>query len=180
MLLMNKFVHVRSLLAATVVVAAACDQRGAPAGADASALQGRPAVSAAVQEMAGVSHLPVPVNYTDMRRSLARHYPRQFVGVRPRTAVLVDVMVDEKGFVREVAVVDPPSVSPGQVKMVVLDRVPGSNTRVAREVESTYDQSFGPAAQAAIKDVRFRPALRDGKPVPFTLRMTVEFTSPAA
>jgi hypothetical protein len=178
-LLMNKFARLQLLLAATLV--AACgDQRGVPAGADAAALQGRRAASPAVQEMAGVSHLPVPVNYTEMRRSLARHYPRQFVGVRPRTSVLVDVTVDETGFVRDVAVVDRPSAGSEQVKMVLLDRVPGSNTKVAREVESTYDPSFGPAAQAAIKDVRFHPAIRDGKPVPFTVRMSVEFTSPAA
>jgi hypothetical protein len=178
---MTSYRFVRPFLGFVAVMLAGCgDGRSVPAGADAVALQGRPAASAAVQEMAGVSHLPVPVDFTDMRRSLARHYPRQFVGVRPRTSVLLDVRVDEKGFVREVAVVDRPAGADEQVKVVVLDRVPGSNTRVAREVESTYDPSFGPAAQAAIKDVRFRPALRDGKPVPFTVRMTVEFTSPAA
>lgn len=177
---MNKFATTQSLLAAAIMVAACGDGRAVPAGADAAALQGRPAASTAVQEMAGVSHLPVPVNFADLRRSLARHYPRQFVGVRPRTSVLVDVMVDEKGFVREVGVVDRPAGTDEQVKMVVLDRVRGSNTKVAREVESAYDQSFGPAAQAAIKDVRFHPAIRNGKPVPFTVRITVEFTSPAA
>lgn len=113
-----------------------------------------------------------------MNRSLEEHFPREFIGVRPSTSVLVDVAIDENGFVKNVTVVDRPAVT--STKVVLLDRVPGTNTEVARELPTIYDTRFGPAAIAAMKEARFHPARRDGRPVPFTLRMSVEFTSPAS
>lgn len=180
---MRSFILSRScLLLAAGLAAAACEPPGSPpVAADAAALQPRSAASAHVQKLTGLTHLPVPQSEGALLRSLARHYPRQLVGVRPRTAVLVDVTLDEKGFVRNVAVVDrPPQPAGQQVRMVVLDRPPGSNTEVAHEVTTPYDQAFGPAAQAAIREVRFHPAIREGQAVPHTLRMTVEFISPPA
>jgi hypothetical protein len=61
---------------------------------------------------------------------------------------------------------------------VVLQKVPGTRQVVERELNATYDPAFGPAAQAALKEVRFLPAIRHGAPVPYTMRMTVEFTDP--
>lgn len=168
-------------LAILTGTAAACGgQSDAPATADAAMMQDRPPTSAHVRQLTGLTYLPFPRSQAELARSLARHYPPRFIGLRPRTAVLVDVTVDARGTVRDVAVVDRPSGRPAeQVSMVVLEKAPGTNTEVAREVRTTYDQAFGPAAQAALEDVRFLPAIRDGKPVPYTIRMTVEFTSPS-
>jgi hypothetical protein len=181
--IMSSFALSRTcLILAAGLTVAGCERPGSPpVAADVAALHPRSAASAHVQKLTGLSHLPVPQSEDALLRSLTRHYPRQFVGLRPRTAVLVDVTVDEKGFVRNVAVVDrPPDAAGQQVRMVVLDRAPGSNTEVAHEVATPYDQAFGPAAQAAIGEVRFHPAMREGRAVPYTLRMTVEFTSPPA
>lgn len=171
-----------SRVLAILMIAAATSgcgtDRDAPAGAtDAVAL--REAASDQASKASGLSHLPRPENFNALRRSLARNYPREFIGVRPSTSVLVDVMLDERGFVKDVAVVDRPAQMP-DVQVALIDKVPGSNLEVVREYPTTYDASFGPAAVAALKEVRFHPALRDGRPVPFTLRMSVEFTSPAS
>jgi hypothetical protein len=37
------------------------------------------------------------------------------------------------------------------------------------------DPAFGPAAEGALMETRFTPAMRDGQPVPFTMRMTISF-----
>jgi hypothetical protein len=131
------------------------------------------------QRASGLSHIPRPERFAALQRSLAGHYPEQFIGLRPRTSALVDVVLDERGIVRDVKVPDR-SGQPATVRKIRVDRVPGSNTDVRREVDSTYDQAFGPAAAAALKGVRFLPGLRNGRPVPFTLRMSVEFVSPGS
>jgi hypothetical protein len=115
-----------------------------------------------------------------LTRSLARHYPREFTGVRPATLVLMDVRLDEKGRVLDAVAADRPAGGPETVSRVLVDHIPGSNTPVERVHEATYDQAFGPAASAALREMRFNPALRNGQPVPYTLRMTVEFESPAS
>ena len=38
------------------------------------------------------------------------------------------------------------------------------------------DQEFGAAAEAALREVRFTPARRDGQSVPFEMRLTIVFT----
>lgn len=159
-----------------VVLFAACGagRETAPA----ASAEGRQPSSELVQRMTGLSHLPRVESPEALSRSMARHYPREFIGIRPKTLVLVDVRVDEKGRVLEVTPVNRPANASENVKMVLVDEVPGSNTPVARSYEAAYDQAFGPAASAALRDVRFQPALRDGRPVPYTLRMTVEFKSP--
>lgn len=143
---------------------------------DDDALRAGRAASPQVQRATGLSHLPEP-DIPAMDRSLARHYPAHLAGIRPQTSVLVDVILDERGFVRDVLVVDRPS--PQGSEMILLQDVPGSNQAVEYEYRPVYDPAFGPAARAALKEVRFRPAIRAGKPVPYVLRMTVEFTSPA-
>jgi hypothetical protein len=169
------------ILALLVLTAAAggCGSDGdAPADSTGAAAV-RPAASAQAREASGLSHLPRPQSFATLQRSLARHYPRELAGVRPTTSVLVDVTLDARGNVKDVAVVDRPAAPASNV--VLIDRAPGSNVEVQREAPPTvYDNAFGPAAAAALKEVRFLPALRDGQPVPFTLRMSVEFTAPAS
>jgi hypothetical protein len=158
-----------------IVLASCSDQSNALP--DEAALKGREPASAAVQRSTGLTYLPIPESFEALDHSLVRHYPAQLRDVRPRTAVLVDVMLDERGLVRDVAVVDPPAT---EQSVIILQDVPGRNDRVEREYRPVYDRAFGPAARAALKEVRFRPAIRAGKPVPYTLRMAVEFTSPTA
>ncbi len=152
--------------------------RDAPAGAT-GAVTVRQAAPDQAREASGLSHLPKPKSPETFGRILARHYPERYVGVRPSTSVLVDVSLDEHGIVKDVAVVDRPPVVTSNA--VLVDRKAGSSDEVLRAVRPTvYDNAFGAAATAALKEVRFHPARRDGQPVPFTFRMTVEFTSPTS
>lgn len=168
------------VFAAVAVVAAAngCgSEREAPATAAAAVEIHQPASDLA-REASGLSHLPRPQSLEALNRSLAKHYPATLIGGRPRTSVLVDVTLDENGVVKRVAVVDRPAVTTSRV--VLLDDAPGGKGDVLREHATIYDASFGPAAVAALNEVRFHPARREGRPVPFTLRMSVEFTSPTS
>lgn len=128
-----------------------------------------------VQQMTGLSRMPLP-DVDALTQSLARHYPAELVGVRPRSLVLVDVQLDAEGRVIGVHPVDRPARS--NVKMILVEESSGTNAPVERPFQGTYDAAFGPAARAALREVRFEPAMRDGRPVPYMLRMTVEFTSP--
>lgn len=163
----------------TVLILAAASgcgtERGAPGSATDAAVV-RPAASEQARKASGLSHFPRPQNFEALNGSLARHYPKQFIGVRPSTSVLVDVMLDERGFVKDVAVVDRPAAPAS--KVAFIEKAADGTAEVVREYPTTYDNSFGPAAAAALKEVRFHPALRDGRAVPFTIRMSVEFTSP--
>lgn len=169
--------------AAVMIACSACGEQSsdAPGAPNSEALQSRRPVSEQVQQLANVSHLPAPANREAFAATLRRHYPAQFVGVRPRTAVLVDVEINASGIVEDVRVVDRSGMDEsGHVQAVLQQKVPGTNQIVEREFNPTYDPAFGPAARAALKEVRFHPAIRNGQPVPFTLRMTVEFTDPAS
>lgn len=168
---LNRIVPILILSAAT----ASCGADRTSSLTDASV--GREPASEAVKKYSGLSHLPQPQSHQALQRSLARHYPKQFVGLRPSTAVLVDVALDENGIVQDIDVIDRPNDP--NLQVVLVDKAPGSNVEVERTANTHYDTAFGPAAIAALKDVRFLPALRDGKPVPFTMRMTIEFTSPS-
>jgi hypothetical protein len=129
-----------------------------------------------LQELTGLTHLPLPADDALLGASLRRHYPRDLITQRIRASVLVDVRLDERGIVQDVRAVSPVSLpnSADEHRMVVRERVNGQV--VEREVTPTYDFRFGPAAEAALREVRFLPALRDGRAVPHTLRMTVEFS----
>lgn len=137
--------------------------------ADVAAL--RSPASQKAREATGLSHLPRPEHVDALTRSLAAHYPRELIGVRPSTSVLVDVTLDANGIVNDVAVPSQPSAPGTSIALMYPEGT--------REVKPVYDPAFGPAAVAALKEVRFLPALRDGRAVPFTIRMSVEFTSPA-
>lgn len=163
-----------TLLPAALALAACNEQTERIAGSERNAY----VASAAVQEQTGLSRLPIPAERGALTAALRRHYPREFIGKRPQTAVLVDISVDERGRVRDVAVVDRPPGAPAMLRAVLTDYDPRTGKDVAREFTTVYDAAFGPAARKAISEVRFLPAIREGKPVPFTLRMTVQFTSP--
>lgn len=164
-------------LAAFILVAglSSCGT-GRDAPATAADAVGTPA-SEQAQAATGLSHLPRPQDPEIFRQSLARHYPKEHAGVRPSTSVLVDVSLDANGRVQNVAVVDPPPATTASVALIES----GGKGEVQRAMPATvYDPAFGPAAAAALKEVRFHPARKNGQPVPFTMRMSVEFTSPAS
>lgn len=143
----------------------------------ADAVRVRAPSSEQARAASGLSHLPRPESQEAFRRSLAKHYPNELAGVRPSTFVLLDVSLDANGRVQDVAVVDPPAVTMSRVALVEG----GSNGDVVHAAPAAvYDAAFGPAAVAALKDVRFHPARRNGQPVAFTMRMSVEFTSPGS
>lgn len=159
---------------------AAEEERASPLSASKSAVRDRRIASAPLQELTGLSHLPSPADDAAIGASLRRHYPRDLLAQRIRGSVLVDIRLDDRGIVQDVHAVPRPSLpSPAdEPRMVVRERVNGQI--VEREVMLKYDPRFNPAAEAALRNVRVLPALRDGRAVPFTLRMTVEFSPPQA
>ena len=151
---------------------------GSPVADDAGAA--RHAASPHLRALTGVSHLPVPRDLDALNAAVRRHYPADLLTQRVGGDVLVDVAVDAEGLVQNVAVATPRAARPGDVhRAVVLEPVPGTNSTIERELTPRYDARFGPAAAAALRETRFLPALRDGRAVPYTLRMTLHF-DPAA
>jgi outer membrane biosynthesis protein TonB len=135
--------------------------------------------SAMVQAELGVTQLPRPRDHAAFTESLRRHYPAEFRAEWRTGAVLLDVTIDPQGSVRGVEVVPTAAGEPdGTHRAVLLDRDPATGRTVERPLQPKYDAAFGPAARAALREVRFTPALRDGQPVTHTLRMTVEFAPP--
>jgi outer membrane biosynthesis protein TonB len=183
---MNRHAFRLALASAAFLVVAGCgdgaaeEERTSPLSASKSAVHDRRIASAPLQELTGLSHLPSPANDGEIGASLRRHYPRDLLAQQIRGAVLVDIRLDDRGVVQDVHAVSPASrpTSTDEHRLVVRERVNGQV--VEREVALTYDARFGPAAEAALRNVRFLPALRDGRAVPFTLRMTVEFSPPQA
>jgi hypothetical protein len=143
----------------------------------AGAESGRRPASRQLASLTGLSHMPVPANGAAFDASLRRHYPAAMLRAGRGGDVLVDVRLDRTGRVLDVDVVEERRTrSADEHRIVVLDKVPGSDLEVEREVALNYDPAaFGAAAKAAVLESRFRPALRAGKPVPYTLRMTVSF-----
>lgn len=86
---------------------------------------------------------------------------------------MLDIYVDEQGVVEGVDVVQQTaSDSDTVVRMVLLDE---HGRPVERAHQPKYDPAFGPAAKAALLDTRFTPAIRNGRPISDTVRMTVTF-----
>ena len=165
--------HRFSLCAVLAVACAAC---GGDERVGVSVEAERRPVSAQLAKYTGLSHLPVEEDGAAFDASIRRHYPREMLRAGRGGDVLVDVRLDESGRVLDVDVVEERRTAADEHRIVVVGKAPGSNTEVQREVRLNYDpDTFGPAAEAALREVRFRPALRDGKPVPYTLRMTVRF-----
>lgn len=110
-----------------------------------------------------------------------RHYPQALLARGIGGSALVDVTVDERGVVRGVSLVDQGAAAggtPGARHRVVLrSRASGSGEVTEREVTTEHDNAaFGRAAVAAVREMRFEPAMRDGAPVAMTFRMTMAFT----
>jgi outer membrane biosynthesis protein TonB len=132
----------------------------------------------ALQELTGVSELPRPVDKAAFLQAVQRHYPAELRGQGARALVLVDASIDATGQVTDIEVVQPPA-GDAHHRAVLLDRDPATGRETQRTLVrgAPYDPAFGPAAQAALREVSFTPAKRDGEPVPFRMRMSVEFAA---
>ena len=142
----------------------------------------RRAASPMVQQAAGVTHLPLPIDEEAFNASLRRHYPAELRAQGRGGAVLADVRLDARGIVRGVEILTTrASTAAGEAgddehRVVLLDERDGR--AIEREAQLAYDPAFAEAARAVLQEARFLPALRDGRAVPFTLRMTVSFDPP--
>jgi TonB family protein len=102
--------------------------------------------------------------------SLDRHYPAALRARGVAGTALVDVHVAADGRVEAVDVVSRPGhPEPATHRAVLRD------ARETSVLEINDRPEFGVAAQAALRETRFEPALNDGEPVPYMLRMTVQF-----
>lgn len=131
---------------------------------------GRRAASPEMRSRTGLSHLPAPTDERALAASLKRHYPASLREQRVAGSALVDVHVSSSGRVEAVDVVPRPSAADHPTHRAVLRDPDGTTV-----LELADRPEFGAAAQAALRETRFQPALKDGKPVPYTVRMTVEF-----
>lgn len=162
-------------LLCTVLVAAACSE-GRPGNARDTPLDpspssaGRRALSPEVQAHTGLSHLPEPVDQAAFAARLRQHYPAQLRAQGVSGSALVDVHVDAQGRVSAVDVVSRPAGPEHPTHRAVLQERGGT-----RALELSDRPEFGGAAQAALRQTLFQPALKDGKAVPYKLRMTVQF-----
>lgn len=144
-----------------------------------AAVRDRPATSEQVREATGLSHMPVPADEEAFTASMLRHYPPALLEKKVGGAVLVDLDIDEEGFVGKVDVVDRPATS--DVKMILIDRDPRTGAAAEREYSPSYDaEAFGAAARAAMREVRFEPAIKEGFAVPYRMRMTITFEPPVS
>jgi hypothetical protein len=84
----------------------------------------------------------------------------------------VDVLVDEAGRVASVKPINRPA---GMRAVLILEEEDGSQRRITPEDHP----AFQAAAATALRGIGFSPAMRDGQPVPYTMRMTVTFDPPA-
>ena len=183
---MNQHAFRLALASAAFLVVTGCgdggaeQERASPLSASGSAVQGRRIASPQLQELTGLTHLPSPADDGEIGASLRRHYPRDLLAQQASGSVLVDIDLDNRGIVQDVKAVNRASLSNSadEHRLVVRDRVNGQI--VEREATVKYDSRFDQAAEAALRNVRFLPALRDGQAVPFTLRMTVGFSPPQA
>lgn len=114
----------------------------------------------------GLSALPQIQDRAAFVASLKRHDP----GLSG--TLLVDVTIDENGAVQKVAAA--PRDPANRARAVLVDRFPDGKT-VERPLVVRNNPALLPAAQKVMREVRFTPAERDGKPVPYTLRMTLGF-----
>lgn len=166
--------RVKWLLCA-VLMAAACsdgrpgDVRDTPLDPS-PATAGRRALSPELQAHTGLSHLPELVDQAAFSARLSQHYPTQLRAQGVAGSALLDVHVDAQGRVGDVDVVSRPTGPEHTTHRAVLQERGGT-----RVVELNDRPEFGAAAQAALRQTRFQPALKDGKAVPYKLRMTVQF-----
>lgn len=122
-----------------------------------------------MRQMTGVDRLPQVLDPSAFKARIEQAHPAD---QRVAGSALVDVLVDEAGRVAAVTPIDRPA---GKRAELVLKEKDGSQ----RHVTLHEHPSFQAAAMSALREVEFSPAVRDGQPVPFTLRMTVLFDPPA-
>ena len=134
------------------------------------AASGRRAISPELSAHTGLSHLPEPADGAQLSRLLKQHYPAQLRSQGVSGTALLDVHVDAQGRVVAVDVVRRPGAAEHPSNRAVLQDKDGTHA-----LEINDRPEFGRAAQAALRETRFQPALKDGKPVPYKLRMTVQF-----
>lgn len=162
-------------------LAAGCKADGS-AGGPQSPEPAAPVSSAAAADVDNANRFPRPENsQAELAAIQRRHYPKALLARGVGGAALVDVTVDEHGSVRGVSLVDQAPTAgenPGvQHRVVLRSRAPGSGEVTEREADTGHDNAaFGSAAVAAIREMRFEPARRDGAAVATTFRMTMAFT----
>jgi outer membrane biosynthesis protein TonB len=122
--------------------------------------------------MTGVDRLPQVLDRAAFRAGIERAYPAELRAEGTSGSALVDVLVDEAG---RVASVTPIDRAAGMRAVLILEEEDGSQRRVTPEDHP----AFQAAAVSALRDIGFSPAMRDGQPVPYTMRMTVTFDPPA-
>jgi hypothetical protein len=123
-------------------------------------------------EVTEVDRLPQVVDRAALRASIDRHYPADLRAKQVSGSALVDVRVDAEGTVASATAIDRPA---GMRAVLILEETDGSQRRVT----PNDHPAFQAAAEAALMEVRFSPAMRDGRAVPFTMRMTISFGPPA-
>lgn len=125
-----------------------------------------------MRQLTGVDRLPEVVDKAELRASIDRSYPEALRSEAVSGSALVDVLVDPRGSVESVTAISRPA---GIRSALILEDKDGTQ----RKVTLNDHPAFQAAAQNAMKAVRFRPAIRDGLAVPYTLRMTIAFDPPS-
>ena len=127
-------------------------------------------------------HTPYPRplgSRAETEARMLRHYPPHLLARGVSGSALLDVVVGADGTVQAVHVATPPA-SAGTTTAVFEDRDPRTGKVTTHTIEPVYDPAFAAAAQAVVRETRFRPTLRDGRPVTDTLRMGIHFAPPDA
>jgi hypothetical protein len=124
-----------------------------------------------VRQLSGVDRLPDVVDKAALREVIAANYPEEMRPDAVSGSALVDVLIDSQGNVGSVTAIDRPG---GIRSAMILQDKAGTQ----RTVTLNDHPQFQAAAVRALESVRFTPAMLDGKPVPYTLRMTVTFDPP--
>lgn len=129
-----------------------------------------PLTPAMLRELADVDVLPRLINPAELTESIRLNYPVELRKQGVRGVALVDVSVGDDGSVQQVSIATPPENV--RSRLVLGGRV---QDQTERSASSAHAAEFGTAAQSALQAARFSPAKRDGKDVPFTMRMTIAF-----
>lgn len=125
-----------------------------------------------LRRTAGVDRLPTFTDTDALRDAMSHHHPPALREAGIGGSVLADVAIDARGKVESVAIVRRPS----EVRVAMVLQAADGTERI---LPPDDDPAFGPAAEAALREMSFVPALRDGQPVPFTMRMTIRFSPPS-
>ncbi|HEX8904712.1 MAG TPA: energy transducer TonB [Longimicrobiaceae bacterium] len=128
----------------------------------------------ALVALAGVSALPKPIDPAALPAAVRRHYPPALRDRGVRGFVLVEASIDEHGSVTAVEVIPSPGGPAHRAVLISHDQATGAESRRTM-MGGDSDPAFGEAARAALGEVQFSPAMRDGHPVPFKLRMSLHF-----